>query len=160
MMPTTTAITGMAVESIPRPIPEIMTVAAPSCRSHSISGRAVRLGSIVFRGTTDNDAYHQPHNHRAGYPHPVVQLQQPKDKESGNDYQHRTQVRTESKGVQQVLHPGILLGTHGEDAIMERIIPTAAISIGAMTALNCISVSPEWIKAAAPRAAVARMEPQ
>ena len=79
-------------------------------------GGAVRLGSIVFRGTTDNDAYHQPHNHRAGYPHPVVQLQQPKDKESGNDYQHRTQVRTESKGVQQVLHPGILFGTHGEDA--------------------------------------------
>ena len=29
MMPTTTAITGMAVESIPRPIPEIMTVAGP-----------------------------------------------------------------------------------------------------------------------------------
>ena len=44
--------------------------------------------------------------------------------------------------------------------IIERIIPTAAISIGAMTALNCISVSPEWIKAAAPRDAVARMEPQ
>ena len=44
--------------------------------------------------------------------------------------------------------------------IMESNIPTAAISIGTITALNCISVSPEWIKAAAPRAAVARIEPQ
>ena len=44
--------------------------------------------------------------------------------------------------------------------MMESRIPTAAISIGAMTALNCISVFPEPIKAAAPSAAVARMEPQ
>ena len=42
----------------------------------------------------------------------------------------------------------------------ESRMPTAAMSIGAMTALYCISVSPEWIKAAAPSAAVARMEPQ
>ena len=39
-------------------------------------------------------------------------------------------------------------------------MPTAAINIGAITALNCITVSAEWIKAAAPNAAVARMEPQ
>ena len=41
---------------------------------------------------------------------------------------------------------------------MDNIIPTAAISIGAITALNCVSVSP--INAAAPNAAVARIEPQ
>ena len=44
--------------------------------------------------------------------------------------------------------------------IIERIMPTAAINIGAITALNCITVSAEWIKAAAPSAAVARIEPQ
>jgi Na+/H+-translocating membrane pyrophosphatase len=44
--------------------------------------------------------------------------------------------------------------------MIERTIPTAAISIGAITALNCITVSSEPIKAAAPKAAVARIEPQ
>ena len=44
--------------------------------------------------------------------------------------------------------------------IRDSNIPTAAISMGAMTALNCITVSPLCRKAAAPRAAVARMEPQ
>ena len=42
----------------------------------------------------------------------------------------------------------------------ESRMPTAAISMGAMTALTCISVSSAWRKAAAPNAAVARMEPQ
>ena len=41
--------------------------------------------------------------------------------------------------------------------MMESKIPTAAISIGAMTALNCITVSSEPMKAAAPKAAVARI---
>ena len=44
--------------------------------------------------------------------------------------------------------------------MMESKIPTAAISIGAITALNCISVSPVPIKAAAPSAAVASIDPQ
>ncbi|OAV70731.1 hypothetical protein Barb7_03241 [Bacteroidales bacterium Barb7] len=44
--------------------------------------------------------------------------------------------------------------------IIDRMIPTAAISIGAMIALYCSSTSPEATKAAAPSAAVARMEPQ
>ena len=44
--------------------------------------------------------------------------------------------------------------------MMESRMPTAAISIGAMTALYCIIVSPLCMKAAAPSAAVARMEPQ
>lgn len=44
--------------------------------------------------------------------------------------------------------------------IMERIIPTAAINIGAITALNCISVLPVPMKAAAPSAAVASIDPQ
>ena len=44
--------------------------------------------------------------------------------------------------------------------MMESRMPTAAISIGAMTALNCMAVSPEWRNAAAPSAAVERMEPQ
>ena len=44
--------------------------------------------------------------------------------------------------------------------IMESRIPTAAISIGAITALNCMTVSAECIKAAAPNAAVAKIEPQ
>mgnify|MGYP006946704810 CR=1 FL=1 len=44
--------------------------------------------------------------------------------------------------------------------IMERIIPTAAINIGAITAVNCISVLPVPMKAAAPSAAVASIDPQ
>ena len=40
----------------------------------------------------------------------------------------------------------------------ERKIPTAAISMGAMTALNCMSLCME--KATAPRAAVERILPQ
>ena len=43
---------------------------------------------------------------------------------------------------------------------MESRMPTAAISIGAMTALNCMSTSPPAMNAAAPNAEVARMEPQ
>ena len=39
-------------------------------------------------------------------------------------------------------------------------MPTAAMSIGAITALNCISTSPDDMNAAAPRADVARIEPQ
>ena len=44
--------------------------------------------------------------------------------------------------------------------MMERMIPTAAINIGAMTALYCATMSPLATKAAAPRAAVARIDPQ
>ena len=44
--------------------------------------------------------------------------------------------------------------------MMESTIPIAAISMGAITALNCISVLPVPMKAAAPKAAVARIEPQ
>ena len=44
--------------------------------------------------------------------------------------------------------------------MMDRMMPTAAINIGAMTALNCMSTSPVAMKAAAPSAEVARMEPQ
>ena len=44
--------------------------------------------------------------------------------------------------------------------IIESNIPTAAISIGAITAFICISVSPAPIKAAAPKAEVANIEPQ
>jgi hypothetical protein len=43
---------------------------------------------------------------------------------------------------------------------IERNIPTAAISMGAITALYCITTSPELDNAAAPSAAVARIEPQ
>ena len=43
---------------------------------------------------------------------------------------------------------------------IERRMPTAAISIGASTALSCIASLPDEAKAAAPRAAVARIEPQ
>ena len=43
---------------------------------------------------------------------------------------------------------------------MERRIPTAAISIGAITALYCITTSPVSRYAAAPSAEVARIEPQ
>ena len=43
---------------------------------------------------------------------------------------------------------------------MDSKMPTAAISMGAMTALNCITVSPVSMKAEAPSAAVERMEPQ
>ena len=44
--------------------------------------------------------------------------------------------------------------------MMDKMIPTAAISIGAMTALYCMSTSLLLMKAAAPSAEVARMEPQ
>ena len=44
--------------------------------------------------------------------------------------------------------------------VIEKMIPTAAISIGATTALYCNSTLPEETNAAAPNAAVARMEPQ
>ena len=44
--------------------------------------------------------------------------------------------------------------------IIDRIIPTAAISMGAITALNCISTSPPCMNAAAPSEAVASIEPQ
>ena len=43
---------------------------------------------------------------------------------------------------------------------IERTMPTAAISIGASTALSCIVSLPTEAKAAAPRAAVASTEPQ
>ena len=44
--------------------------------------------------------------------------------------------------------------------IIDRTIPTAAINIGAITALNCISISPLPINVAAPSAEVASIEPQ
>ena len=44
--------------------------------------------------------------------------------------------------------------------IIESNIPTAAINIGAITAFICMSVSPAPIKAAAPKADVANIEPQ
>lgn len=44
--------------------------------------------------------------------------------------------------------------------MIDRRIPTAAISIGASTARVCISTSPVAAKAAAPSAAVASTEPQ
>ena len=44
--------------------------------------------------------------------------------------------------------------------IIDKMIPTAAISIGATTALYCNSTLPEETNAAAPNAAVARIEPQ
>ena len=43
---------------------------------------------------------------------------------------------------------------------IDRMMPTAAMSIGAMTALNCASGCSALTNAAAPRAEVARMEPQ
>ena len=43
---------------------------------------------------------------------------------------------------------------------IESRIPTAAISIGAITALNCIFISLVVMNAAAPRADVASIEPQ
>ena len=44
--------------------------------------------------------------------------------------------------------------------MIDRTIPTAAISFGAITAFYCISTSPVATKAAAPRAAVANIDPQ
>ena len=44
--------------------------------------------------------------------------------------------------------------------MMERMIPTAAMSIGAITALNCMVLSPLPMNAAAPRAEVASIDPQ
>ena len=76
MIPITTAITGIAVESIPKPIPEIMTVAGPVFPlSTQLLGRTVGLGSIVLRRPPDDDTYYQTHYHGAGNPQPVVQLQ-------------------------------------------------------------------------------------
>ena len=43
--------------------------------------------------------------------------------------------------------------------MIDNTIPTAAISIGATTALYCISTSPDATNAAAPNAEVARMDP-
>ena len=37
------------------------------------------------------------HYHGAGNPQPVVQLQQPQDKESGDNYQNRAEISTESQ---------------------------------------------------------------
>ena len=44
--------------------------------------------------------------------------------------------------------------------MIDNMIPTAAINIGATTALYCISTSPDATNAAAPNAEVAKIEPQ
>ena len=53
-------------------------------------GRTVGLGSIVLRRPPDDDTYYQTHYHGAGNP-------QPQDKESGDNYQNRAEISTESQ---------------------------------------------------------------
>ena len=79
-------------------------------------GWLARVRGVVLCRLPNDDAYHQPHDYRARYKRPIIQIQQPENEEGGCRYQHGTHIDTQIQRPQQLFHASPLLGAHQEDA--------------------------------------------